>query len=463
MMASSINKVDILNRKLFPNQVEVQEKLISILKEQGGALLQGNMGFGKGSLSLITAYELGYTNVLYITEPRLIPHIEYHSKLNVKALPFSKMKLEKNSIKCVESVAKELLKGVDSSYFVIVDECSAISNYTSQRGRVFLKIRHLLRDNPFILMSGTIKPNNNAQLVPYLYTVPNRYVGVMGYREMLKRIGEDCERYCPKIPIPHVSRFAFKREDVFTDELKEYIATFTVKADKVRVADINLYEKILSCPCSDEFIEMAKRLKESGAIGLDDGRFVNYHANQLQRLADGYYNAINPETGITKSEELSFNPKILALKKLLPKLKNKVIILTAFRESARLVANHFNSLLYDVSSSKKDQTKVMDEFKHGSCNIIVSTVSALSTGFNLDMADNIVYYSLGYNIKDYIQSQGRIDRATSTRSKYYYYLHLDWAYEKARLRKIREKMQRINADFGFPQPIKTSAIGYEDI
>jgi superfamily II DNA or RNA helicase len=444
-----MTKEDIYYRQLYPNQREVVDQAKEIIHSHGGVLLNAEIGFGKGTVALKTAEELGYTNILYITEPRLVKGIEHHSLMNVVTLPYSQLKLDKNSLLAVEKKVLELTKDIDESYFIIADEVHNVGNVDSQRGKLFVALRHRLKSNPFVAMSGSIKPTYNQQLVPFLYYVPSAHLNT-DLKTIYKNIKSECDYYSPKVAIPHINRFATQTTDAHTDKLVELLDQFTVKAGKIRAGEITLYETVVTCPLpAHDFIKKMSRLKGDRAVELPNDEFIKYHASQFQRAADGY---ILKETLHGERSVLKFtkNPKIEAVKKILAKQTGKVIVLCAFRECAELVAESLGVLHYDVSLPKSKAEEMIQTFKDSAeHNVLVSTLSALSTGYNLDEADTIIYYSLFQDLKSCTQSFGRIDRATSTRDKHYYFLQLDWSWEKDKVSGIRRRMEEIAKDFGF--------------
>lgn len=444
---------DVLHRACFPNQRQAIEEAKTILSKYRGCVLNGEIGAGKGQVSLTLAYELGYKNVLYITEPRLVSEIEYHSGLNLITLKYSELKLTKNSLLCIQSTIKELTKDIDESYFVICDEVSNISNPDSQRGRLFLALRAKLSNNPFLLMSGTLKPAYNEQLVPYLYCSYNDLISY-DLKTLYSSVKSTCDYYSPKVPISHVNRFATKTTDAHTDELKAKLDKITVRLEKVRKGDIKLYEHFITCSIDKEVTSKARVLKTSGMVKSKDVEYpiIKYHASQFQRIADGYILADNIDSTDRKVIEFPHNSKIEACRDILESKKNeKVIILCAFRECAEMVAKKLNAIHYDVTLNNKEAERLIEEFKTSEKNVLVSTLSALSTGFNLDEANTIVYYSLFYDFKACEQSFGRIDRATSTQDKHYYFLITDWHWEETKANKILSKLCEIREDFGFPK------------
>ena len=140
------------------------------------------------------------------------------------------------------------------------------------------------------------------------------------------------------------------------------------------------------------------------------------------------------------------NDKLHKMEKL---VTGKTIVLTAFIESLNLIQDFLNKKHRQLKVFVfNGDTSVIEEFKQCKTrSILLSTLPALSTGYNIDEADTIIYYSVTYNTKDLIQSLGRIDRKTTTRDKTYHFLYNKL--DKKRLFKVLQNVQSYHSEFGF--------------
>ena len=253
--------------------------------------------------------------------------------------------------------------------------------------------------------------------------------------------------YCEKQLTPWISRFAYNYVDKNTDKLKSYLKPFWVKKEvEIEEKNIEINEILVKCLASSTLKKNLRKLQgKDKALEFAPGRYVEkVQDHSLQRICDGFL-----ETTEGEIIEIANNVKINFVKNLMENNnKDKFLILTAYRESMKLIQRRLDCYIYD--SLDKDRDTEFDKFiKSTTSCALVSTVATLSTGFNLDCADHLIFYSLCNNTNDIIQAKGRINRRTSTRDKYYYYLFLDVATEENKIKTKLDKIKDLEKSFGF--------------
>ena len=448
-------KANFKNFILEPFQEKAVNSVLDKFKSLNTVLLNGNMGTGKSILSITVADRLKASNVIYFTEPRLISGIINHDNMDIVAIPYSKLRHTRHRTKKVNLAnalksAKEIIKqhNLKKDSVILGDEIHNIKNIASQRGLVFICLWVLLEFPKTLLFSGTIKSSTNSDLLVYLVMANRNYNSIEG---LLKELETKKYKYIREVPMPFVSKFATKEEDINTDELKKELNNIVVRCDTITDGNINMYIKLKTIDTPKTFNDKLNKLKRETILTLPNNRVINYSYQQMIRLCDGYVNSSNmfncKDTEIVVSKNKF---KINYLQELLKTVKGQVIILCAYRYSAKLVSEHIgDSILYDIQDNKKVCENKMQDFKEGKYKALISTVSALSTGFNLDNADTMIYYSINDNQKDFNQSIYRITRKTSVRDKYYYFLLTNTEFEKNRINKALEKLKTNQTNFGF--------------
>jgi hypothetical protein len=408
-------------------------------------------------MSVSIAKELGYQNVLYITEPSLsIPH--EIPDLNIVKLSYSKFRKKRNSVKSTLESARKLVDGIDNSYFIIADEFTNVKNIDSQTTQVWLAIRHLLSTNPLLMMSGTIRTTYNRDLIPIIFSM-SMYAQAMSFSDLLKHVRNMSDRYTAKVPIPHVHKHATKFKDQNTDELKKRTEQYLVEVRTTRNKPITLYERQVEIAMPQTMFNFLRKLRKQNGYALNDGTFVRYVGDSsLRRLCDGHIEILDPNYSAYEPvmvRNSTDDRKVECIRAIAERhSESKIIILTSYTDSIehladRLCGGNYEGITVQGSSTPENTHRLIDNFKSSNCKFLIGTVQKLSTGHDIDEADVIIYHSAPSAYKDLEQAYGRIDRKTTTRNKYYYWLYYD-IYEKekviARLSTVEDSM--INWGFG---------------
>lgn len=113
------------------------------------------------------------------------------------------------------------------------------------------------------------------------------------------------------------------------------------------------------------------------------------------------------------------NPRLQALEDILEQInKEKVIIWTNWRPTYQKIAKVCEDQGYKIAFLTGDQTAVQKQisiqsFQNGDINALICNPSAGGAGINLQAAKYSVYYSRGYSLEHFLQSQGRNYRGGS--------------------------------------------------
>lgn len=107
--------------------------------------------------------------------------------------------------------------------------------------------------------------------------------------------------------------------------------------------------------------------------------------------------------------------KINEIKEIMDETSSKIIVFTAFKETAKTLHNRLGGYL--VTSDTKDNEVVIEKFKREEHVRLLITTDTLSYGVNLDEADVLVHYDMVWNPAKMRQREDRIHRGNSTRQK----------------------------------------------
>ena len=440
---------NITNYILPSGQESAYQDISKKLEANYNCILLGEVGFGKSVVSLHTAYRLGFKRVIYITQAGLVKDAPTHDKLDVKVISYSKFRCGSKSLskktkrlaleKAQELVGNNVNHPLDTIF--IFDEADAIKGgLNSQQGIVYLAMRYIYSKYPFLLMSGTLITTSHTDSIPFLMTfekVDTSKTTFEGFLEVYKQLRA---KYVVDIPIPKISRFATIPQDINKEQLLLEWDRLSLRYNKVRDGgDIKLSFNYVECETNPNTLSYISRLKSGKILNTTHGKST-YTVNSNAYASDGVF--------IT-DKDVMFNFDNDKLHKMEKLVTGKTIVLTAFIESLNLIQEFLNKKHRQLKVFVfNGDTSVIEEFKQCKTrSILLSTLPALSTGYNIDEADTIIYYSVTYNTKDLIQSLGRIDRKTTTRDKTYHFLYNKL--DKKRLFKVLQNVQSYHSEFGF--------------
>ena len=414
------------------------------LKLNNNVLLLAEVGFGKSVVSLHFAVAGGFNKVIYVTQAGLIASVPTHKDLEVVPLSYSKFRcnsksLNKKTERLALTKAKELIGDIDSNTLIVFDEADMIKGgINSQTGIVYLALRYLYPNTCFLLMSGTMVTTSHNDIIPFLMTFEEIKAKTFG--EYIANYKQLRSQYVVDVPVPALSRFATIQKDINKEQLLKLWGSLILKYNKVRDGkDIKLNFKYIECKTNETTLSYVSRLKTQKVLNTSHGK-SEYTINTSAYAADGVF--ITDKGVLTNLD----NDKLVKMEKL---ITGKTIVLVAFLASVDVIVEYLtiNHKLLKVFVFSGDM-EAIEQFKACPTRcILLSTVPSLSTGYNLDEADTIIYYSVTYNTKDLIQSLGRIDRKTTTRDKTYYFLYSQL--DKRRLMKILEGVNNYHSEFGF--------------
>lgn len=434
--------------ELTPKQTQVINACIN----KKVSVILGEVGSGKSVTSVAIASLQGYQNVLLITEAGLplFDQTEYPHKIpNLIKLSYSKLQQEKNSVKSAFVSATKIIKGLPKIDFVIVDEAHNIKNKKSQRTRVALSLFELL-DCPLLLMSGSFRPTNNTDLYLLLGIATQDRIT---YDAVMKAYDAYELQYTRKEPIPFV-RNAFRSVDINNDKLQAIFFSMVQVLPKIKSTKVKIFEylhRVKSCP---KTIALNKYIDKHKAKIIDAETVITKTVNTKLYLADGIAPISDVISGeIVEYKQLQIQPKLDALKKVLD-TEHKVIVMCRFKASVDLLADRLKGEynLITIDATTPNRAELVGTFRQSKekC-VLLSTVSCMSTGHDLDCADCLVFYSVPANYKDIQQAYGRIDRMNSTRTKRYHWIvtELDHDTVKSIYQKTYESIESWGFGFSF--------------
>jgi len=101
---------------------------------------------------------------------------------------------------------------------------------------------------------------------------------------------------------------------------------------------------------------------------------------------------------------------------------DKMVVVCRYRlEIEKIKENVMVDNVYTMTGDTDNRQELLDEIQEKDSYVLVVS-AALSEGWELPECNNMIFWSLDFQLKNYIQMQGRIDRVSHESSNYY--LHL---------------------------------------
>lgn len=201
------------------------------------------------------------------------------------------------------------------------------------------------------------------------------------------------------------------------DSLSQKIASFSTRLTKDECLD--LPEKIWVTHTVEQTKEQKKAYNElltEAMTLLEDGTVTTQSAlTTLMRLHQINCGHVNNDQGETS--DLPSN-RISELLRILEERQDKIIIWGTFQRDITLIKEAISKeygkdsvVTYYGPNSDKERTEALEKFKHTKeCRFIIGTPGAMGRGLTLTESNFVIYYSLGYPLEPFLQSQDRCHR-----------------------------------------------------
>lgn len=296
-------------------------------------------------------------------------------------------------------------------YFVVFDECHAIKNPTSQRGKAGINLTKV--STHFLLLSATPSSNGWGDTIAYMI--------MFGYfknkTQFLKQHAIYEDKYFGPRPTKVVSDYKGQ------DELKKIYQSFSVKLSKDEALDLPplVYEDV-SFKASKEY----KTIEKDRVLTIGDEEVLydtisklqhglRFYANQTDKLK--YTEMLAEGTNENIIIFYYYQEEKNELKKIMKKLKKKV---------------------YEVSGQ---HTELPNKKGWDNLNNSVTLVQYMagSAGIELQYANLVVFYTPTYSFQDYEQALGRAYRNGQTKKVTVYRYMTDKTIETAIYAALKDK------------------------
>lgn len=206
-----------------------------------------------------------------------------------------------------------------------------------------------------------------------------------------------------------------------TQEMHDKIASITYRVTK-DVLDLPPFQHItLECDLSPAARKIYKQLFDDLYAEVEAGEITVANALvkllRLQQLTGGH---LPLDDGTTKRVDTSKQEVVEDLLEDLDK-KEPVVVFYRFHGDARAIKEacaKVGRTCGELSGQHDD----LDDWQNGKFNVLAVQIQAGGVGIDLTRACYVIYYSVGFNMGDYLQSLARAHRPGQTRHTFFYHI-----------------------------------------
>jgi superfamily II DNA or RNA helicase len=406
---------------------KTQQEALKFCENKNKAILAMEPGCGKTITSLSIAKMKGFKKIYLVTPPKLTSFDDDNAKHFDNYFEITKVSHgafksdEKKTNKNKKNYNMNLYSNAESlndDYFIIIDEAHKFKNIESTRTLALYAMLHKNNELPMLMLTGTLRPNMNcdastlACMMDYwFYKDTPRYDNDFdSFQERIKQITSVSYYYSPSIQ----DGMFFKRENRYTEELYQSLKNIAFFAKKTNEAKKIINAKMFNYTSMQRSLLNQMNGRSSLLIG---GYKTKINHQTKSRVRDGHL--LLSHIYEDKKREMTFlTDKIRFLKT----IKNKSIIFTQFTHTAEYLAFLLNAKCHTGAITSKESKCIVTSFKTAKEGLLIATIDSLSTGFDIETCDQIIFYSFSYNYANFIQSFDRIHRITSVKNKNYLFL-----------------------------------------
>ena len=364
--------------KLYKHQQKGLNEIIPIIKKYNCCYLSGETRSGKTLTVLSVAQKLKVKKLLFITKKKAISSIEDDYKLG----KFS----YKLTVINYESIHK-----IDDRDFnlVIYDESHSLKKFP----RPAIRTKYIKKEFshiPCIWMSGTPAIESYSEWFHQFWV--SDYSPFKKYKNFYRWADDFVDKKTMYLGTHQVTDYSIANEKM----IDKIINPFKVIMKKPKEDFIEPNEHFLYVNTPKIIRKLIKILLEDRAIEGKTGFIMGETPAKLQSKVHQLENgSVILEDGIDKSwSKILSNYKAEFIR---DNFKNKKIAIIFYYQAEREIL---------INVFKDDITEDLDEFNKTDKSFILQY--STTEGMNLSKADSIVYFSLGFSGKDYLQSRDRL-------------------------------------------------------
>lgn len=307
----------------------------------------------------------------------------------------------------------------------VADESQRLKDSSSVRAKAIYPLAHAARRR--FIMTGTSITNDMLEIFGQFKALDPKIFGA-SFFDFKKRFFYDKNAHMPK----HVHFPDWQPLPTTEKKLGEIIGSVSVQAKKSECLDLPELLKIpVLVPLTNQQQAVYESMKKAFVAELNGkvtvAEFAMTKTLRLQQILAGY---ILPDDGSEEPVWIGNNPRLQALADKLDAIgKQKTIIWTTFKPTYRKIGKLCEDqgskvafLTGEQSITEKQQS--IEDFCRGDVDRLVANPAAGGVGVNLIEAPYAIYYTRGYSLEQYLQSEARNFRGGSEMHQKITHYHL---------------------------------------
>ena len=397
--------------ELFKHQLEGVDFALSNPYHLNGF----EMGLGKTATALAVACKLKAKTLVvapaYLRKNWLEEIDKFTEGLDIEVISYAalrkrldaianpKMSTLNDSTKSLKTI-KDIASIMDVR-FIIADEAHYLKNHKAKRTEAFHEIVASTKPSHVMMMSGTPIKNRVSEFWSLLQIC---FYG--GKYPLFKPFHRLFYKFCHTFSYERtfeVNNIPIVRFDGVknVERLKELIRPVYIRRRSADVLDLpDMIHTDIVTKGSKKFEQDLEEAYELFKVDANDPQYMSLKAaNALAKVGDTYK---------TVSDMLE-NDK-------------KVVVFTCHIDSVRESAKKFKVPFIDGSVSADRRHDIISEFNKSKSGVLVATIGAASTGFNLTSANYMVFNDFPFVPADLEQARKRIHRIGQAFKCFYYYM-----------------------------------------
>jgi len=320
---------------------------------------------------------------------------------------------------------KLLFKILDTVDVVVADESQKIKTHSAKRTKAFIYLAQ--NASRVYILSGTPMPNSPVDIFaqfkvlhPYFFSSKKAFEEHLttvvltkgGWRKYKKAKHKRLEEIIASVS------YIVKKDDVLKD-LPEKI--FIPRDVYLTEKTYRYYQKMKN--------ELAFTIEEvEEKIEKEEVNPVVYANGVLAKLIK--LNQIVGGTVINEDGDAIHigNEKVKEVLEILEEIgKEPVVIWANYKAEISMLYKELKKAKYNVrtitgETSIKERGEIIRDFQAGNIDVLIANPKTLGTGVTLTRARYCIYYSLTFNLEDFLQSQDRLHRIGQKHNVVYYIL-----------------------------------------
>lgn len=365
--------------ELYNHQQKGKNNILKVIKKNNICFLNGETRSGKTLTVLSVANKLGCGKVLFVTKKKAISSIKKDYNLG------------KFTYKLTVINYESIHKVKDNDFnLVIYDESHSLSAFPKPSKRTKL-IKEKFYNIPCIWMTGTAAPESYSQFYHQFWV--SKFSPFKKYSNFYRWADKFVNKEIKYLGTHRITDYSNAKVDEIDKIIKPLMVV--MKKPKEDYSDINFNKIYVDVP--EKIKILADRLIKERAVEGKKGVLMADTPVKLQSKLHQVYNGSciidtydeKQETIILSDYKANFIKEYFKGK--------KIAIFYYFKAELDILTNVFGENI----------TTDLNEFNNTRKNIALQQRTA--EGMNISKADALIYYSLGFSGKDYLQS---IDRLT---------------------------------------------------